>query len=93
MIFVDYLNGYKSYLFISSKMACMVNWSQILDGHYPSYKVEVLAYLDSLDISSSTEIVIEYIYEKIKSDADVCDNLKLLYQEAVFGHNKGVKKG
>ena len=72
-------------------MACEVDWSQILEGHYPSYKVEVLAYLDSLDISSSNEISIEYIYEKIKSDHNVGDNLKLLYHEAVFGQNKAVR--
>ena len=72
-------------------MACQVDWAEILDGRYPSYKVEVVAYLDSLDISSSTEISIEYIYEQIKSDGNVCDNLKLLYHEAVFGENKSVK--
>ena len=72
-------------------MACQVNWSKILEGRYPSYKVEVLAYLDSLDVSNSTEISIEYIYEEIKADPNVCDNLKLLYHEAVFGESKPVK--
>ena len=72
-------------------MASQLNWSEILDGWFPSYKVEVLAYLDSLDISNSSEISMEYIYEQIKSDANVSDNLKLLYHEAVFGENKAVK--
>ena len=72
-------------------MASQVDWSQILDGRYPSYKVEVLAFLDSLDISSSTDISIEYIYDQIKTDGNVCDNLKLLYHEAVYGQNKAVK--
>ena len=72
-------------------MASGVNWDKILEGCYPSYKVEVNAFLDSLEISSSVDITIEKIYEVIKSDENVCDNLKLLYHEAINGSHKAVK--
>ena len=73
-------------------MASQVNWKELLDGRYPSYKVEVNAFLDSVDISSSTEISMDHIYQAIKSDPNVCDNLKLLYHESVYGSDKEVKK-
>ena len=76
----------------SLKMASQVNWKELLDGRYPSYKVEVNAFLESVDISSSTEVSMDFIYEAIKSDPNVCDNLKLLYHEANFGTHKLVKK-
>ena len=72
-------------------MASGFDWEKILEGRYPSYKVEVNAFLDSLEISSSVDVSIQKIYEAIKSDENVCDNLKLLYQEAVYGSDKGVK--
>ena len=73
-------------------MASQVNWKEILDGRYPSYKVEVNGFIESVDISSSTEVSIDHIYDAIKSDPNVCNNLKLLYHEAVYGSNKEVKK-
>ena len=73
-------------------MASQVNWKELLDGLYPSYKVEVNAFLDSVKISSSTEIAIDYIYQAIKADPNVGDTLKLLYHEAVYGSDKHVKK-
>ena len=72
-------------------MAEGIDWNKILEGRYPSYKVEVLAFLDSLDISSSNEISAENVYEAIKDDPNVLDNLKLIYKEALYGTNKKAK--
>ena len=73
-------------------MASQVNWKEMLEGRYPPYKVEVNAFLDSIEISSSTEIAMDYIYQAIKGNPNVGDNLKLLYHEAVYGCDKEVKK-
>ena len=72
-------------------MASGMDWDKILEGRYPSYKVEVNAFLDSLEISSSVDITIQKIYEAIRDDEHVCDNLKSLYHEAIHGCKKAVK--
>ena len=69
-----------------------IDWSVVLKGKYISYKVEIKAYLDSLDIATSTAISAAKIYEGIKNSTKVHPNLKLLYKEYVFGTNKDVKK-
>ena len=72
-------------------MACRDDWEMILKGKYCSYKVEIDAYLESLEIATSTEISATKIYYAIHNDKDVNENLKKLYCEAVFGTNKDVK--
>ena len=72
-------------------MAEGIDWKKLISMRYASYKVEVEAYLDSLSISSSSEISIERIHEAIKDDCNVDENLKLLYKEAAMGSNKDVK--
>ena len=72
-------------------MATAIDWEKILDGRYPSYKVEVVAYLASLDIATSTDVSMQVIYDAIKNDLQVCENLKLLYKEALFGTEKSVR--
>ena len=72
-------------------MANCVDWAALLDKKYPSYKVEVNAFLDSLDVSASIEVSIELIYQAISSDNNVNEDLKLLYREAIHGTNKDVK--
>ena len=72
-------------------MAEEINWKKLLNLRYPSYKIEVETYLDSLNISSSSEVSIEKIYEAIKDDPDVDGNLKILYKEAIFDSNVKVK--
>ena len=67
------------------------DWDKILRAKYNSYKVEVQAYLYSLDIATSSDISIVYIYEAIRNDQKVHENLKLLYKEALYGSNKDVK--
>ena len=73
-------------------MASAMDWTEILEERYPSYKVEVDAFLDSLEVSSSPEISIEKIYYAIKDDLQINENLVALYYEAAFGSNKEVKK-
>ena len=63
----------------------------MLDARYASYTVEVEAFVNTVQISSSIDISIENIYEAIKSEPKIPDNLKLLYHEASYGSNKDVK--
>ena len=72
-------------------MASGIDWSSLLEKKYSSYKVEVNAFLDSLDIANSIEISIQHIYEAIKGDSKVHENLKALYCEAINGTNREVK--
>ena len=72
-------------------MANAINWKELIRARYPSYKVEVNAFLESLEVSSSSDISIEKVYEAIKDDPQVNSNLILLYWEAAFGSNKDVK--
>ena len=72
-------------------MASGMDWSKLLEARYPSYRVEVEAFLDSLEVSNSNEIIIGKVFEAIRYHNDVDDNLKLLYGEAVHGINKQVK--
>ena len=72
-------------------MASATNWSEILDEHFPSYKVEVNAFLDTLHISSSTDVSIQKIYNAIHADPHVPEKLKKLYHECIFGTDKAVK--
>ena len=73
-------------------MAALENWDEILKERFPTYKVEEDAYIDSLEVAHSTEVYIERIFEAIKNDASVHDNLKLMYREALDGGNKDVVK-
>ena len=80
-----------AHLLLPFAMASNIDWDALLDKKYPSYKVEVLAYLDSLDVTFSTEISAQHIYHAIRNDNQVNENLKFLYREALHGKNKDVK--
>ena len=67
------------------------DWETLLKGKYVSYNVEVDAYLESLEIVTSSEISMQKIYFAIRNDASVHENLKALYREALFGTNKEVR--
>ena len=73
-------------------MAGLIDWSGLLEKKYPSYKVEVNAFLDSLDVAYSVEVSTEMIYQAIRLDGQVNENLKELYHEAIYGVNEDVKK-
>ena len=72
-------------------MACQVDWKALLKGKYPSYKLEVEAYLESLEIATSSEVSAGKCYEAICDAPNVSENLKILYKEALFGSNKDVR--
>ena len=72
-------------------MASQVNWSEILDERFPSYKAEVNTFLDTLHISKSTDVSIEKIYGQIRDDPDIPQKLKMLYKECIHGSDKNVK--
>ena len=72
-------------------MASDIDWNSLLDKKYPSYKVEVNAFLNSLKIANSIEISTEVIYEAIRNDETINENLKMLYREALSGSDREVK--
>ena len=63
-------------------MAENLNWKLILKEK---------ASIDSLKIANSNEVAAKKIYQAIKDDEDIPDNLKLIYKEAVCGSNEKVK--
>ena len=67
------------------------DWEKLLKAKYNSFHVEVEAYLNSLEIATSTEISMANIYHAIKNDQNVSANLKALYREVLFGTIKEVK--
>ena len=72
-------------------MACNIDWSELLKDRFPMFKVEEVAFVESLKIANSNEVAAEGIYEAIKQQDDIPQNLKLLYKEAIYGSNEKVK--
>ena len=68
-----------------------VNWEEILEGKYPSYRIEVETFLDTVHISNSNDLSMIKIYEVIVHDANVDEVLKMMYHEAIHGTNRDVK--
>ena len=72
-------------------MASKMDWGPLLVKKYVSFNVEVEAFLESLDVSNSTDISMAFIYDRIKNDEHVSPDLIKLYKEAVYGTEKVVK--
>ena len=53
------------------------DWEPLLKAKYLSYTVEVEVFLESLDIATSSEISMEKIYDAIREDPKVDENLKM----------------
>ena len=66
-------------------------WQHLLKDRYPTYKVEERAFAESLKLCNSVEVSAEKIYDAIKDEPDVPNNLKALYHKAVFGTDKDIK--
>ena len=49
------------------------------------------AFLEGLDVSNSNEILVEIIFEAIRCNDTIPENLKLLYGEAANGTDREVK--
>ena len=71
-------------------MAAQINWADILSQRFPTFRVEETAYLSCLEIASSMEVYIEKIYEAVRHQDHVPENLKLMYHEASINGNKEV---
>ena len=67
------------------------NWDEILKDRYATFKIEENAFVDSLQICNSTEVAALKIYETIRGESDIPENLKIIYHEAVHGSNDRVK--
>ena len=72
-------------------MASATNWAELLDKKYPSYTVELNAFLATANVCKGTDVSIQNIYEAIRNDDKVEANLKILYHECIYGTNKDVK--
>ena len=97
MIFPGYINVIsvltRSFrIWKSVEMANQVNFNELLEKKYASFTVEINAFLDSCDVSSSNDIAADIIYQAIRNVPKIDDDLKALYREAVYGTNKEVKK-
>ena len=72
-------------------MASNDDWKSILREKFPSYKIEVEAFLDSLEVATSSEISASKVYEAIRNKSEVNATLKSIYHEALYGTNKLAK--
>ena len=68
-----------------------INWAKILEGKYPSFRIEVETFLDNCHISNSNDVSMIKIYEVIVHDPNVDEILEMMYHEAIHGTNKEVK--
>ena len=73
-------------------MAAQLDWDQILNDRYATFKIEETAFIESLQIANSNDIAAQCIYEAIKDKEDIPENLTLMYREAIFGSNTQVRK-
>ena len=80
-----------SFICIPSAMAHQLNFEQLLEKKYPSFTVEVNAFLDSCSVSCSSDVAMNIIYQRIRRDDKVDGDLKALYHEAIFGNDRNVR--
>ena len=62
-----------------------------MKDRFATFKVEEMAFMESLKICSSNEVAIQKIYEAIKNAEDMPKSLILMYREAIYGDNEKVK--
>ena len=65
-------------------------WDQVLKGKYKAFNVEKSIYIDSQSVANGPLMFAQYIYDDLRP-GDVPDNLRKLYQEAVYGSNSKVR--
>ena len=85
------IKGFRKYFSAICTMDSKLDWGPLLVKKYVSFNVEVEAFLDSLDVSNSTDISMAFIYDRIRNDRNVSPDLIKLYKEAVYGTEKVVK--
>ena len=59
---------------------------------FPILVVEDSLFLASILRSNSTDVIAKRIYSIIKNDAEVPEDLKIIYRERLFGKNANVKR-
>ena len=72
-------------------MASGYDWDKILQGKYKFYDIERNTYSANRKRANSVEMYAKYICENIQP-GDVPDNLRFLYNEAVYGSDPRVKQ-
>ena len=72
-------------------MAGYIDWEEFMHDQYATFKLEELGFEESLKICNSTDVSAEKIYYTIRDADDIPENLKMMYREAVFGHNEKVR--
>ena len=72
-------------------MASFIDWDEVLRDRYATFKLEEQGFEESLEICNSTDVSAEKIYYTIRDADEIPENLKMMYREAVFGHNEKVR--
>ena len=72
-------------------MTSVSEWDKILAGKFKLYEIEKSIFAENRNKSNSPEVMAKFICDGLRP-GDVPDNLKLLYQEAVYGSDKKVKQ-
>ena len=69
------------------------DWSEILKPPYNTYKCEEEAYIEISKITIDNEIAMDYLFDNaVRDNAEVCSNLRRMYDEAINGTNKEVRR-
>ena len=68
-------------------------WTDILKPAYNTYQCEEEAYIEISKITIDNEVALEYLYDNaVQDNLDVSINLRKLYDEAINGSNKDVRR-
>ena len=65
-------------------------WEQVLKGKFKAFDVEKSIYSENRNKANTPEMYAKYICHTLR-EGDVPDDLKKLYQEAVYGSDLKVK--
>ena len=69
------------------------DWTAILKHAYNTFQCEEDAYIEISKISIDNEIAMDYLYDNAVRDNDeVSSNLRKMYDEAINGTNKEVRR-
>ena len=70
-----------------------MDWTEILKPAYSTYKCEEDAYIEISKITIDNEIALEYLFDNaVRENFQVERNLRELYNEAINGSNKEVRR-
>ena len=70
-----------------------INWTEVLKPSYSTYQCEEDAYIEISKITIDNEVAMDYVFDNaIRGNRDVVENLRNMYNEAINGSNKEVRK-